>query len=71
MAYLFIFEAASLYYEINLMNACCTSDRAASKIKVNIKETFMRNEGFLQVFMWFYVVNGLQSENKRLIAWEI
>ena len=53
------------------MNTCCTSDGVDSKIKVNIKETFMRNEGFLQVFMWFYVVNGLQSENKRLIAWEI
>ena len=52
MAYFFIFEAAGLYYEINLMNTCCTSDKVASKIKVNIKETFMRNEGFLQVFMW-------------------
>ena len=52
MAYFFIFEAAGLYYEINLMNTCFTSDRVASKIKVNIKETFMRNEGFLQVFMW-------------------
>ena len=53
MAYLFIFEAAGLYYEINLMNTCFTSDRVASKIKVNIKETFMRNEGFLQLFMWW------------------
>ena len=52
MTYLFIFEAAGLYYEINLMNTCCTSDKVASKIKINIKETFMRNEGFLQVFMW-------------------
>ena len=34
------------------MNTCCTSDGVDSKIKVNIKETFMRNEGFLQVFMW-------------------
>ena len=30
----------------------CTSDRVASTIKVNIKETFMGNEGFLQMFMW-------------------
>ena len=34
--YLLIFEAAGLYYEINLMNTCCTSDKVASKIKVNI-----------------------------------
>ena len=34
------------------MNACCTSDKVASTIKVNIKETFMENEDFLQVFMW-------------------
>ena len=33
------------------INTCCTSDRVASTIKVNIKETFMENEGFLQVFM--------------------
>ena len=30
----------------------CTSDRVASTIKVNIKETFMGNEGFLPMFMW-------------------
>ena len=30
----------------------CTSDRVASTIKVSIKETFMGNEGFLQMFMW-------------------
>ena len=30
----------------------CTSDRVACTIKVNIKETFMGNEGFLQMFMW-------------------
>ena len=30
---------------------CCTNDRVASKIKVNIKETFMRNEAILQVFL--------------------
>ena len=50
------------------MNTCCTSDKVAFKIKVNIKETdFMRNKGFLLVFM----VNGLQSENKRPIGWQI
>ena len=30
----------------------CTSDRVAYTIKVNIKETFMRNEGLLQMFIW-------------------
>ena len=30
-----------------------TSDRVACTIKVNIKETFMGNEGFLQMFMWW------------------
>ena len=29
----------------------CTSDRVACTIKVNIKETFMGNESFLQMFM--------------------
>ena len=28
-----------------------SSDRVACTIKVNIKETFMGNEGFLQMFM--------------------
>ena len=46
------FWSCRFVYEINLMNTCCTSDKVASKIKINIKETFMRNEGFLQVFMW-------------------
>ena len=30
----------------------CTSDRVGCTIKVNIKETFMRNEGLLQMFIW-------------------
>ena len=29
----------------------CTSDKIACTIKVNIKETFMGNKGFLQMFM--------------------
>ena len=29
-----------------------TSNRVAYTIKVNIKETFMGNESFLQMFMW-------------------
>ena len=34
------------------MNTCCTSDRVACTIKVNIKETFMGNGGLLEMFMW-------------------
>ena len=45
-------------------NICYAIDRVACTIKVNIKETFMGNDGFLQMF---FVVNGLESENKRYI----
>ena len=30
----------------------CTGDRVTCAIKVNIKETFMGNKGFLKMFMW-------------------
>ena len=33
-------------------NICRFSDRFARTIKVNIKEIFMGNDGFLQMFMW-------------------
>ena len=33
-------------------NDTCTSDRVACTIEFNIKETFMGNEGFLQMYMW-------------------
>ena len=33
-------------------NIYCTSEKLVCKIKVNIKERFVGNEGFLQVFMW-------------------
>ena len=33
-------------------NTCHITDRVASTIKVNIKETFMGNDSFLQMFMW-------------------
>ena len=33
-------------------NICCTSDRVVCTIKVNVKETFMGNEGFLQMLIW-------------------
>ena len=29
-----------------------TSDRAVRTIKVNMKERFIGNDGFLQIFMW-------------------
>ena len=33
-------------------NICCTSDRVACSIKMNIKEALIRNDGLLQMFMW-------------------
>ena len=42
----------------------CTSDREAFTIKVNIKETFMENEGFLQMFMWWM---GVSQKIKNLL----
>ena len=32
--------------------SCYISDRVACTVKKNIKETFMRNHGFLQILMW-------------------
>ena len=34
------------------INICYVSVRVARTIKVNIKETFMGNDGFLQMFIW-------------------
>ena len=33
-------------------NKVCTSDRAVRTIKVNMKERFIGNDGFLQILMW-------------------
>ena len=33
-------------------NKVCTSDRTVRTIKVNMKERFIGNDGFLQIFMW-------------------
>ena len=33
-------------------NIFCTSDKVVRTIKVNIKETFMGNDGFLQMCIW-------------------
>ena len=35
-----------------LMNICYVSVRVSCTIKVNIKETFMGNNPFLQMFIW-------------------
>ena len=37
---------------IESRNVCYISDWVASTIKANIKETFMENNGFLQMFLW-------------------
>ena len=44
------------------MNIFYISDRVAGRIKLNIKETFLGNKCFVPNV---YLVNGLQSENKR------
>ena len=44
------------------------SDRVACTVKLNIKETFLRNNGFLANIC---IVSGLQSEIKRPISWRI
>ena len=33
-------------------NNFCTSDRAVRTIKINMKERFIENDGFLQIFIW-------------------
>ena len=33
-------------------NICYISDRVPCTMKVNIKQTFMGNDSFLQLFMW-------------------
>ena len=33
-------------------NICRASDRVACTIKMSIKETFMENNGFLQMYIW-------------------
>ena len=33
-------------------NTCCISDRVACTIKVNIKETFIGNYPFVDLFIW-------------------
>ena len=33
-------------------NTSCTSNRVACTTKVDIKETYTRNDGLLQIFAW-------------------
>ena len=47
---------------------CYISDRVACTVKLNIKETFLGNNGFPENV---YIVNELQSEIKRSITWRI
>ena len=43
-------------------NICYTSDTVACTVKLNIKETFLGNNGFPANV---YIVNGLQPEIKK------
>ena len=53
MVYIFLFLKLHVWtMKVTESTDTCTSDRATCTIKVNIKETFMGNEGFLQMFMW-------------------
>ena len=49
------------------MNICHVSVRVSHTIKVNIKETFMGNDPFLQMFIWWIH----SSQRGRRITWEI
>ena len=52
---MFVYFLCYLGWNIKLTestNICCTSDRVACTIEINIKEAFMGNDGFLQMFMW-------------------
>ena len=46
-------------------NICYVSDRVACTVKLNIKDTFLENNGFPENV---YIVNELQSEIKRYIT---
>ena len=49
------------------MNICYVNVRVSRAIKVNIKETFMGNDPFLQMFIWWMH----SSQAIRPITWEI
>ena len=48
------FYVTSMDYEITeSINICHFSDRFTTRIKVNIKEIFMRIDVFLKMFIWW------------------
>ena len=49
-------------------NICYISDRVACSVELNIKETFLGNNGFSANV---YIANELQSEIKRSITWRL
>ena len=46
---------------------CYISDRVACTVKLNIKETFLGNNGLPANV---YIVNELQSDIKRSVTWK-
>ena len=54
-------------------NICYTNDVVACTIKVNIKESFIRTDGFLQMFMWWMDYSQRMKDlllEKFSIQWE-
>ena len=49
-------------------NTSYINDRLVCTVKLNIKETFLGNDGFPANV---YIVNGLQSQIKRPVTWRI
>ena len=47
-------------------NNFCPSDRAVRAGKVNIKERFIENDGFLQILMWW-----INCSQKIKVTWQI
>ena len=50
-AYFFMLQAWTMKLTEST-NICHFSDRFATTIKVNIKETFLGKDGFLRMFIW-------------------
>ena len=70
----FIFYVAGVDYKINCINEFCyISGRNICTVKVNIKETFMGSNGFLQTFIcWMDCSQTIKDllHNKFSIYWE-
>ena len=53
MIYSFFFMSHVLTMKLTeSTNICYVTDRVTHTTKVNIKETFMGNDAFLQMFIW-------------------